>query len=235
MSTWDDVSITCPQCANAFVVQVASGLHISRLPHIRDRILAGTLHRFPCPQCEQPIEVRRPLIYADFDRGDWIEVWPAHSIAQWRELASACQANYTRVFERGAPILRTHVERFRVRIVFGYDELREKLLLWDARLDDIAVECLKLLALRRDVSWLGERDRVLVTSLVATQITLTRFREDIADGSLESECSPEGLAAIRRRVEPVLALADPFVSINRVVGAYAVTASDRDRSDPRGP
>jgi hypothetical protein len=222
MSTWDDLSITCPFCAHVFDVQIASGLHISRLPHIRERIIDGRLHRFDCPACTRTIEVRRPLIYADFERGDWIEVWPADDIAHWPELAAKCSANYRRAIERGAPMLRAHSERFRVRIVFGYDELREKLLVWDARLDDVAIECLKLVAIRRDVSIFGERDRILVAEIEPPRITFARFRGDVRDASFEVELSVDDLAHMRAEIAPILAITDPFASVNRVLGAYGL-------------
>jgi hypothetical protein len=222
MSTWDDVTVACPFCAHAFQVPIASGLHISRLPHIRERILDGELHRFDCPACTRRIEVRRPIIYADFERGDWIEVWPAQDVARWPELAAKCAANQRRAFERGAPMLRAHAERFRVRIVFGYDELREKLIVWDARLDDLSIECLKLVAIRRDPSIFGERDRILVSEIQPPRISFARFRDDRRDASFDVELSIEDLARMRTEIEPLLSLTDPFVSINRIIGAYGL-------------
>lgn len=222
MSTWDDVTVACPFCAHSFQVQIASGLHISRLPHIRERILDGELHRFDCPACSRRIEVRRPIIYADFDRGDWIEVWPAQELARWPELATKCAASHRRAFERGAPMLRAHAERFRVRIVFGYDELREKLLVWDARLDDLSIECLKLVAIRHDPSIFGERDRILVSEIEPPRISFARFRDDTRDASFDVELSIEDLVRMRTEIEPILSLTDPFVSINRIIGAYGL-------------
>jgi hypothetical protein len=227
MSTWHDVTIECSGCRTKFDVKVASGLHISRLPEVREQVTRGELHRFDCPACGRRVEVRRPLVYADFERGHWIEVWPAQDLVRWRELARACAANFERVIERGSPILRERSPEFRVRIVFGYDELREKIVLFDAGLDDAAVECLKLLAIRRDVSIFGEGDRLLVSMVHGDRLVIDRHRDDSVTGTLEITSSASELLRIRRDVEPALEerFDGPFVSINRLVGRYAVTAS----------
>jgi hypothetical protein len=224
MSTWNDVDVRCPHCGHSFVAQVASGLHISRLPAVRERIIEGRLHRFDCARCRGRVEVRVPLIYADFQRGHWIEVWPVDEIRRWRELAIACEASFHRVIERGAPILREQVKLFRVRIVFGYDELREKLLLWDAELDDVAIECVKLLAIRRDVSLVGPSDRLLVTKLDGDTVTIARYRGDVVDATFDVTLRRDELATIRAQVDPALERSDPFTSISRVIGDFA-TAS----------
>ena len=224
MSTWHDVDVRCPHCGDTFVAQVASGLHISRLPAVRERIVEGKLHRFDCSSCLGRVEVRLPLIYADFQRGHWIEVWPADEIVRWRELATACEANFHRVIERGAPILRAQVKMFRVRIVFGYDELREKILLWDEDLDDVAIECVKLLAIRRDVSLVGPRDRLLVSKIEGDTLTIARYRGDVVDGAFDIGLRRDELARIREEVDAALERTDPFTSISRVIGEF-VTAS----------
>jgi hypothetical protein len=44
MSTWTDREIVCMFCGEKFVVKIASGLHISRLPAVREQVLRGELH-----------------------------------------------------------------------------------------------------------------------------------------------------------------------------------------------
>src|SRR5262249_54036797 len=92
MSTWEQITVGCPSCGASLDVKVARGLHISRLPAVRERVARGELHRFVCASCHQTIEVRRPLVYTDFERGHWIEVRVAQDIARWPELAPACAA-----------------------------------------------------------------------------------------------------------------------------------------------
>lgn len=204
-------------------MNVAIGLHITRLPHVREKILDGEFHRFDCSTCGHRIEVRQPLIYTDFERGHWIEVLPNEEIASWPDLAPAAAAIFDRAVVHGAPILRSRVEAFAVRLVFGYAELREKVLLFEAGLDDRAVECLKLLAIRSDPSRFGFRDRLLVQRIVGDELELARHRADEVIEIRTLRASVGELAAAREAAESAIEppFTDPFVSINRAIGAYA--------------
>lgn len=67
------------------------------------------------------------------EREGAFEVRPDQDLARWEELAAAPAAMFQRAVERGA-VLRSRIEKFLVRLVFGYAELREKVLLADAGL-----------------------------------------------------------------------------------------------------
>ncbi len=228
MSTWEQVRIACPRCGTPFEVQVASGLHITRLPHVRERVLRGELHRFVCPSCDRRIEVRQPVLYTDFERMHWIEVRPADELPRWPELAAACASLAESALMHGAPMICAVASRFRVRLVFGYDELREKLLLWDAGIDDVAVELLKLRALRADLTLQGPEDRLLGCEVTAgRELRLVRRRYDAtaSDGNDVMLALPDvdALASLRARLEEALGgpFPDPFVSVSRLVGRFA--------------
>jgi hypothetical protein len=223
VSSWRDREIECPHCGAGQRVQVAIGLHITRLPHVKEKILHGELHRFDCTTCHKRIEVRIPLVYTDFERGHWIEVRPDEDIAQWQELAPAAAAIFDRAVMHGAPILRSRVETFTTRLVFGYAELREKVLLFDAGIDDRAMECLKLLAIRTDPSRFGFRDRLLVQAISGDELEIARHRGNDVVEVRTLRATAEDLANARTAVEPAIdpPFADPFVSINRAIGAYA--------------
>ncbi len=223
MSSWRDRDIVCPHCGAGQTVTVAIGLHITRLPHVRDQILDGEFHRFDCTTCHKRIEVRQPLVYTDFERGHWIEVRTDDDIASWQEFAPAAAAIFDRAVIHGAPILRSRVETFAVRLVFGYAELREKVLLFEAGLDDRAVECLKLLAIRSDPSRFGFQDRLLVQRIAGDELEIARHRANEIIEVRTVRASTDVLAAARATAEAAIepAFTDPFVSINRAIGAYA--------------
>ena len=63
--------------------------------------------------------------------------------------AAANAALFERAFT-GAPLARELADRVKRRLVFGLEELREKLVIWAANLDDAAVECVKLDLIARD-------------------------------------------------------------------------------------
>src|SRR5512143_333117 len=59
MSTWQDTTAPCPRCANAVAVRVADSVHISRVPHVREQILARTFHLFTCAACAATFSVAK--------------------------------------------------------------------------------------------------------------------------------------------------------------------------------
>jgi hypothetical protein len=208
MSTWEQLTLTCPRCGGGFDVKAATGLHITRLPRVRAQALRGELHRFGCPTCDQRIELRQPVLYTDFERHHWIEVQPADELPRWRELADECAARFDQALRHGAPMVRPLADAFRVRLVFGYDELREKLLLWDAGLDDVEIERVKLEMLRRDLTLIGPEDRLLVHRVDGRVLAMRG-----AGGEIIVELSGT-------RPQPI-ELPPPFVSVTTRVGRFA--------------
>lgn len=63
-----------------------------------------------------------------------------------------------------------------VRIVFDADELRERLVIWDAGLDDARVECLKLQCIRERPDVRGPHERIRVLSINSATIEFAAER-----------------------------------------------------------
>jgi len=149
MSTWFQESVRCPLCSLEQSARLAHGLHVARAPEVRDQILARTFHAITCRGCSNIFVVQRPLIYTDMERKHWLQVALPEERIRWPEYERAVDALYDRAFT-GSPLVRDLAEGMRIRLVFGVEELREKLVLWAANLDDRAMECLKLDLVRRE-------------------------------------------------------------------------------------
>lgn len=143
MSTWDSRAFTCPDCETRGAITLARGVHGSRVPAVRRDVLARAFHRATCAGCGATIEVRRTLLYTDLERGHWVLVAAPRELARWPELEVELRAGVERGFGLGSPLAATTAPR-RVRLVIGYEGLREKLVLWQAGLDDALVECMKV-------------------------------------------------------------------------------------------
>lgn len=149
MSTWAERTITCA-CGESIRAQVADGLHISRVPAVRQQILDRTFHRVTCPRCGQLQTIEKKLLYTDFRRYHWIGVCPLAWTPHWADLERSLSAEFDRVICAAAPpAIQALGPRFQVRLVFGYDQLAEKLYIFDAGLDDRAVERVKLRVLAK--------------------------------------------------------------------------------------
>ncbi len=150
MSTFVHAKIACVACAHTYDGDVAESLHVSTRPDLRDDILAGRFHRFACPACGAFTVIEKLLAYTDFDRHHWFTVVGAVELpflSEWR--AFAREAFQKTMLERSPALVRDQIApEMRQRLVFGLASLREKLLAFDAGLDDRVLELLKLEVLR---------------------------------------------------------------------------------------
>lgn len=114
---------------------LADCLNIQRTPSARQRILDRTFHRLASGGAE--VQVEKAFFYLDLARGQAILVQPPRE--RFRHVdASAALARMLAVLP---PAMREQARL--VRLVFGVEELREKLVACDAGLDDRAVELMK--------------------------------------------------------------------------------------------
>ena len=142
MSTWESAQCQCPRCGEAMTIPVLKGLHVTRLPSARQEILNGTFQRFQCPKCDERFLFEGRTVYTDFSRMEYIAVEPPPP-GDWREVREKHQQAYDRNVEFGPPVAQELASGFRTRLVFGLAALREKLIIWDADLDDRILELCK--------------------------------------------------------------------------------------------
>ena len=212
MSTWFDEPVTCPACGAIQIARLAHGVHASRAPEIRDQLFDRTFHRIECSGCARVFTGQRPLVYTDMDRKHWLQVALASERPRWPELEPATEQIFARAFT-GSPL--ADREGFKLRLVFGLEELREKLVIWRSSLDDAVVECIKAHVTSRDPRHV--RAAAIVVDAVA------------ADGALELAIDGERLAVPAELVERFHAdgrlparfpelFGGRFVSLHRLTG-----------------
>ena len=148
MSTFVPSTIIC-RCGERYVVEVATGLHVSRRPDLRQQILGGTLHRFFCPSCGMTTMVDGLLAYTDVPRRQWFTVAPSTGLP-WREAwLAVARDSFEATMVKGAPeLVASWGQEMTRRLIFGLAPLREKLIASDAGLDDRVVELLKIQLVR---------------------------------------------------------------------------------------
>lgn len=143
MSTWYPYRFTCPSCGGVTEIQLLKGIHVGRLPSVKADIREGRFQRHTCGGCAHTVQVEVPSVYTDLPNGQYIAIE-----APFPEDARAARDRQRQVFDRsftfGPDIASTLGGTIRHRLVFGVAALREKVLAWDAGLDDRVLECLKL-------------------------------------------------------------------------------------------
>jgi hypothetical protein len=102
-------------------------------PALRKKVLEDSLHSAQCPNCKQSIEFQSDLLYHDMDR--------QFMISLVRSERGTPFTVDTKFLERAGGMTPKH----RLRFVTSYNQLREKILIFEAGLNDFAVELLKML------------------------------------------------------------------------------------------
>lgn len=148
MSTFVPSTIICT-CGEHYVVEVANGLHISARPDVRQQILEGTFHRFNCPSCGATTMVDKLLSYTDFPKRQWFTIAPSNGLPWRRRWLAVANDSFTATMQHNAPamVVQWGTEMTR-RLMFGLASLREKLVVFDAGLDDRVIELLKIQLIR---------------------------------------------------------------------------------------
>ncbi|MEB3294692.1 MAG: CpXC domain-containing protein [Synechococcales bacterium] len=152
MSTFYSELVCCPHCGSQVLQNVAHSINAKRSPHYKQAILAGQFQRYPCSNCGQDYLVDKALIYFDDQDKIWIGMFSATQEYNWQQYEHEPMQAYQ--FACGAtapPIAQAIGQDMKIRTVFGLSALREKILCFQAGIDDTVLELLKFrLALSGD-------------------------------------------------------------------------------------
>ncbi|HEY0482767.1 MAG TPA: CpXC domain-containing protein [Kofleriaceae bacterium] len=145
MSQTETHEVRC-RCGATVSVFCADSINAERHPHMRDAILARTLHVFRCGACGSSITVDKPVLYVDLARRQLYAMHPAGERAREREHGEALIATWSRALgDQAGAAARAAFDgdQFHVRLCYGLEELREKIVAHDAGLRDLPLEALK--------------------------------------------------------------------------------------------
>ncbi len=185
MSITRTATLDC-RCGARLEVLVADSLNAARHPHLKQAVLDRALHLFVCALCERPITVEKEMLYVDIPRRQFIGVYPSAERANERACGEALLDAFQRTVAEDAPdLVRALAPSFFVRAVFGYEELREKIVGDDAGLSDLLLETLKGQVLVGDPDWLARGVRTFRLDRVRPDGNLWLVPE-LADGTLDA-------------------------------------------------
>ncbi|HYF50022.1 MAG TPA: CpXC domain-containing protein [Planctomycetota bacterium] len=129
MSSENLETIPCPECKHPQPFTVWSSVNVSLNPELKDKILDRSIDKFVCEKCGHTAQVAHPMLYHDMDRK--LMVWLV----------------YQGEIPEGGPSAIGTLEGYRFRRVRSYEELMEKIMIDDEKLDDRVIEVMKLAAL----------------------------------------------------------------------------------------
>lgn len=220
MSRYRAIELPCP-CGHPQPVRVAESINVTRTPEARAEILAGSFHCFTCARCGAPLVHRGPWLYTDVERRQMISMRLPEEADAWADLEVVAERAFWQQYPRGGQSWRADADAYRLRLVFGQWALREKLILWDAGLEDAPVEVLKLdLRVRH-----GVRGAPVVVEVTADALLMRIVGDDAAISVPREALDGLDPALLRRRYP---ALFDRlYVDHRRVAGAGVLEALDR--------
>lgn len=136
MSLKTQVSASCHKCGCEHKLHIYKSINSAADPQLKASLLDGSLFLWECPACGERNLVSYECLYHDPDQK--IMIWMLPSGAP-------------RVLEDDAILNRVRtMEDYRFRIVANPGELMEKVLIFDAGLDDRCMEMVKYVASREE-------------------------------------------------------------------------------------
>lgn len=143
MSSPTIIEVTCNACGTPAHFTAWESLNASLNPELRQRLLDGELTRFDCPQCGASATVLYPLLYHDMERQFMIRLVSDEDCSDCRYMPrDEFMADY------------------QLRFVSTVNQLIDKILIFDAGLDDRLLELgkryLRQLALNEGHALKGE-------------------------------------------------------------------------------
>ena len=136
--------IPCRECGRPIEAITIESANLMRHPHFQQQLLDRRLLRMACPRCGAE--------HLHFDRFMWTDL-PGRFCAivahesersDWARLEPDAHDAIAIPFDEGPPIVRELGQSLSIRLVFGLDELREKVICRIQSLDDRFVEAIKV-------------------------------------------------------------------------------------------
>ena len=144
--------LPCRACGADIEATSFESINPTRHPFLQERLLERTLLRRSCQRCGAPHQHLDRLIWTDLPGRLCACVVPEEERPHWARLEQEARAALSvPLCEEGPPAVRRWGATVAIRLVFGSEELREKVVCRIAGLDDRVVEYLKVTLMDRDL------------------------------------------------------------------------------------
>ncbi len=127
-------TVTCPCCTEPCQVTIWRTVNVTIEPGLRQPVLDRTLQSGTCSHCKHQFRFSSDLIYHDMDQKFMLSLVRSDSERQFTAPSSTVTAA-----GRVLP-------KYRLRFVTSYNQLVEKIRIFEAGLNDFAIEGLKMLS-----------------------------------------------------------------------------------------
>ena len=139
MSKKTHMNVKCPGCKKEYELTMWQSVNVDLDPTEKERIKNGTFNIVECPFCGHKAKTEYTCLYHDMKGKKQVYVLPDDFDSQLKEVNTFVTGLKTDEF--GVSQLAN--EGYSFRAVHDFNELREKVIIWDEGLDDRAVELYK--------------------------------------------------------------------------------------------
>ena len=140
MSIKHEVDVTCPNCKKAHPFGVWESINTSVNPEMKSAVRDKSAFLFVCPTCGEKSLIDYGFLYHQME--DKIIIYYADSDARAEEIKTMLAAE-----DASEMVGDLRKGKYLVRVVRSLNELREKLAIFDAGLDDRIIEIYKIYVL----------------------------------------------------------------------------------------
>lgn len=137
MSKSREERVKCPACGQQGSFTLWESINVTEDPELKERFMSGELNTFRCAGCTHETQVWYPMLYHDMDQLLMVWFMPGNETPP-------------PVPELLMEVTGDNAETYRFRLVRTPNELKEKVFLADAGLDDRVVELMKWLVRQND-------------------------------------------------------------------------------------
>ena len=131
MSQAREEIIKCPNCGTEGMFTIWDSVNVDLAPELKDRIFNEDLFVWTCPECGAKVFISMPFLYHDM--GHKLMVF-----FDFNEEVDPCQEDAMEV-----PEIFSNFGEYRYRAVHGLMNLKEKIMMTECGLNDVAVEYMK--------------------------------------------------------------------------------------------
>lgn len=144
MSINNKQSVKCPKCGQLSDITVWSSITAKDSADLKYDLLHGKINIFRCPSCQQAALMPTPLLYHDENEKLMMSFTPCEDAVKAEQLYDNIMESSKESGELDG------LEGYNLRFVTDFNELLEKILIFDCSLNDKAVEVIKLMIIMQE-------------------------------------------------------------------------------------
>lgn len=145
-------TIKCPKCGQMCDITVWNSITAKDSADLKEDLLKGRVNIFKCASCSYTALMPTPLLYHDEDKKLMISFSPGNDPVLKQQLFD----NIRKSSKESGELLK--LEGYNLRFTADYNELLEKILIFDSGFNDKAIEIIKLMILSQEVEKSEQRN-----------------------------------------------------------------------------